>query len=258
MSEAVERIPAHARPTAQALVAVLRALLGDDCAVVVHGSIALGEYMAGRSDLDVLVFVYPTPHPDALRGLAQALLELSGAPVPIELSVLSVGAAWVHPAPYWYHYSEAWRGRTVAMLADPTTQWLATGSDPDLTAHAVVARACGIVVWGHVVLPPVAARDAYAAVWYDIAGAVAEVVAQPVYVLLNLCRTILWLEHGQVLGKTQGGQALLPELTGETAAVVAAALESRRTGAAMDVPAAQLQAVAGALLARVERAAARL
>ena len=105
MSGAVERIPAHARPTAQALVAVLRALLGDDCAVVVHGSIALGEYMAGRSDLDVLVFVYPTTHPDALRGLAQALLEASTV---LRRTGRQNGASPRPPMRSWRKVGEEW------------------------------------------------------------------------------------------------------------------------------------------------------
>ena len=75
----------------------------------------------------------------------------------------------------------------------------------------------------------------------------------PVYVILNLCRTIWWLEHGVVLSKSAGGAALLPSLTSDTQAVVAAVLAARATGQAVMVEPVLLRAVAGQLLARVRR-----
>lgn len=246
------RIPTALLPTIAAVVGVVRTQLGNDCTVVVHGSIALGEYVPGRSDLDMLVFA-DAVRPQALQAMARMLLAWSGVVAPIELSILPRSTQWVHPAPFWFHYSEAWRERLAAQLADNTADWLGVRTDPDLTAHMVVAQASGIVVWGAVDWPQITRQDAFAAVWYDIASAREDVLTQPVYVVLNLCRTIRWLEHGQVLGKTQGGTALLPELVGDTQLVVAAALDSRVHGVPLDVSVAQLQAAVDVLLARVER-----
>jgi hypothetical protein len=162
-------------------------------------------------------------------------------------------AAWVHPAPYLFHYSEDWRDRTIQMLADPATDWLAVHTDPDLTVHVVVARQAGIVLHGAVDWPVPSRADALAAVWYDIATAAADVADNPVYVILNLCRTIWWLEHGVVLSKSAGGVALLPSLSGDAQAVVAAVLAARATGQAVTVEPMRLQTVAGALMARVCR-----
>jgi streptomycin 3"-adenylyltransferase len=122
-----------------------------------------------------------------------------------------------------------------------------------LTAHLVVARQAGILLHGTVTIPAVPREQAFAAVWYDIATAEADVADNPVYVILNLCRTIWWLEHGVVLSKSAGGAALLPSLTSDTQAVVAAVLAARATGQAVTVEPVRLQTVAGALLARVCR-----
>ena len=237
------------------LTAQLVAVLGDDCAVVLHGSLALGEFVPGQSDLDVLVFCSEALTVAQVRALAQVLLAESLQPAPIEVSVLERGAlaAWVHPAPYLFHYSEDWRDRTTQLLADPATDWLAVHTDPDLTVHVVVARQAGVVLHGSVDWPVPSQADALAAVWYDIATAEADVADNPVYVILNLCRTLWWLEHGVVLSKSAGGAALLPALTGEARAVVAAVLVARATGQAVTVEPVQLRAVAGELLARVRR-----
>ena len=232
---------------------LLRDCLGDDIAVVLHGSLALGDFRPGQSDVDVLVFVdWPLTRVQA-QGLATGLLAVSGQPTPIEVSVLERGvlAAWVHPAPYLFHYSEAWRTRMTQMLADPATEWLAERTDPDLTVHVVVSRQAGIVLHGSVDWPVPSQADALSAVWYDIATAEVDVAVNPVYVILNLCRTLWWLEHGVVLSKSAGGAALLPSLTGDTQAVVAAVLAARATGQAVTVEPERLQAVAGELLARI-------
>jgi streptomycin 3"-adenylyltransferase len=232
---------------------LLRDCLGGDIAVVLHGSLALGEFWPGQSDVDVLVFVDGPLTRDQAQGLATGFLAVSGQPAPIEVSVLErrVLAAWVHPAPYLFHYSEAWRTRMTQMLTDPATDWLAPRTDPDLTVHVVVARQAGIVLHGSVVWPVPTRADALAAVWYDIATAEADVVDNPVYVILNLCRTIRWLEHGEVLSKSAGGWALLPELTGDTRAVVAAVLALRADAQQDALPADALQRGARELLARV-------
>lgn len=228
-------------------------VLGSHGAVVVHGSVALADFHMGQSDLDMLAFV-DTVDATQLQRLAQVLLAVSCQPAPIEFSLLSRTALtpWRHPAPYLFHYSEMWRERTYVALTDPHHDWLAVRTDPDLTAHMVVAHRYGMVTAGQVMLPLPSRADALAAVWYDIADAINQVVDDPVYVILNLCRTACWLRDGVVLSKSAGGRTLLPELTGEAHAVVAAVL-ARRDGDDVPMPAAAtLQRVAAQLLAEIQ------
>ena len=257
MSTRITSLPGDVQHQITQMGTLLRECLGDDSAVVLHGSLALGEFRPGQSDVDVLVFVDGPLTRVQAQGLATGLLAVSGQPAPIEVSVLErrAFAAWVHPAPYLFHYSEAWRTRMTQMLADPATEWLAERTDPDLTVHVVVARQAGIVLHGSVDWPVPSQADALAAVWYDIATAEADVADNPVYVILNLCRTLWWREHGVVLSKSAGGAALLPSLSGDTRAVVAAVLAARATGQAVMVEPVRLRAVAGELLARIAGAA---
>ena len=251
----LKHLPSDVQDQIARMTQLFCAWLGDDIAVILHGSLALGEFCPGQSDLDVLVCVDSSLTQAQAHGLAIGLLGLSGQPAAIEVSVLErrVLAQWVHPAPFLFHYSEAWRARMQRMVVDDATDWLKERTDPDLTAHLVVARQAGIIVHGDVLLPEVPREQAFAAVWYDIATAVEDVAHNPVYVILNLCRTIRWLEHGDVLSKSAGGVALLPELTGDAHAVVAAVL-ALRAGMQMNLPAERvLQEVAGILLARVVR-----
>lgn len=89
--------------------------------------------------------------------------------------------------------------------------------------------------------------------WYDIASAETQVLESPDYVILNLCRTIRWLEHGEVHSKGSGGAAMLPELSEPARAVVACMCAMRR-GEQVSMPEVQvLQQVARMLLGRIQR-----
>ena len=247
-------LPEAVQKQVERLTARLVAVLGERCAIVLHGSLALGEFRTGQSDLDVLVIVTAPWTMQQARALAELLLAESLQPAPIELSVLSheVLTAWRHPAPYLFHYSEDWRDRTIQLLADPATDWLAVHTDPDLTVHVVVARQAGIVLHGSVDWPVPSRADALAAVWYDIATAEADVVTNPISVVLNLCRTIWWLEHGVVLSKSAGGVEVLSSLTDDAHLVVTAVLGARATRQDVQISPETLRAVAGELLARVK------
>lgn len=248
-------LPAMLHMQVQRLCDDLCAVLGPEMAVIVHGSVALGDFRPGQSDLDVLVFVAGQPAATQLRHLAQVVLEVSAHPAPLEISLLDVATltAWVHPAPFYFHFSESWRTPMQTALTDPTYDWLAVRHDPDLTAHLAVAHGHGLVVYGTCTLPAPHAADAMAAVWYDIAAAPDQVIAEPVYVILNLCRTLHWLRTGEVLSKGAGGRAILPELSGEARAVVVAVL-AMRDGHAYEMPHADaLRRVALSLLDAIVR-----
>jgi streptomycin 3"-adenylyltransferase len=222
-------LPATLHRQVQRLCDDLVTVLGHEIAVVVHGSVALGDFQSDQSDLDVLVFGAGQPDGAQMRQLAQVVLAVSGCPAPLEISLLDVAtlAAWVHPAPFYFHFSEHWRTLVQTALTDPAHDWLVVRHDPDLTAHLMVAHRHGLLVYGRCTLPEPTAADAMAAVWYDIAAAPEQVVDEPVYVILNLCRTLHWLRSGVVLSKGAGGRAILPELTGETRQVVATVLAMR-------------------------------
>lgn len=253
-SNSTRMIPESIAPQVGMLIHQLRVIMGDDIVVVVHGSVALGDYHSGRSDLDVLVFCERALTKQQHVQLAMTMINLSGLPAPIELSVLDcvLLTDWIHPAPFYFHYSEDWRVATDAALADDSHIWMHERVDPDLSAHMVIAHHHGIVVYGSVSLPLPTPQQALAAVWYDIASAETQVLESPDYVLLNLCRTIRWLEHGEVHSKGSGGIAMMPELTDPTRSVVAC-MCALRQGEEITMPDADvLRLVARTLLDRIK------
>lgn len=246
-------IPVSLVPQVIQLVHELRAIMGDDIVVVIHGSVALGDYHAGQSDLDVLVFCDGVLTKRQHVQLARLVLAVSGQPAPLEISVLdrSLLQVWVHPAPFYFHYSEDWRTATQAALVDDAHQWIHQRTDDDLSAHMVIAHHQGIQVYGQVTLPLPSPQHALAAVWYDIEHAETQVTTDPDYVILNLCRTIRWLEHGEVHSKGSGGIAMLDELSEPTRTVVAR-MGALRRGDVITMPTIdELRAVARVLLNRV-------
>lgn len=253
MHDEMQGIPVSIRAQVAMLVHDLRAILGDTIVVVIHGSVALGDYQPGRSDLDVLVFCAAAPNPPQHMALASLMVRLSGQPAPIEISVLDMAllGAWVHPAPFYFHYSEDWREATNAALADVAHVWVHQRTDPDLSAHMVIAHHHGVLVHGHADLPIPTPQQALAAVWYDIMAAETQIIRDPDYVILNLCRTIRWLEHGEVHSKGSGGVAMLTELTG-TAHMVVSKMVAKRNGAPIDLLDDEImQQVARQLLSRI-------
>ena len=246
-------VPLSVQTQINQCVTEMRLILGTSCALVVHGSIALDDFQLGQSDIDILGFVDTPLTAIQLRAVMQVLVTNSLQPAPIEFSLLDrrVLTTWVHPAPYLLHYGESWRAAMTVALADPQHDWLTVRHDPDLSVHLAVAHARGIVVAGAVTIPAPTVADAWAAVWYDIKDAAEQVVDEPVYVILNLCRTLWWRQTGQVVSKSAGGELVLPQLAGDAAQVVTQVLALRR-GETVQLPAAAvLQRVVGELLERI-------
>jgi len=228
----VTAVAGYAWPDAQAAVATqvgrltdgLRALLVDNLlGVYLHGSLAMGGFNPDRSDIDLLAVTQERMSAAAKHDVARLLLDLSSAPCPVEISFLSRPdlVPWTFPTPFNFHFSEMWRKRIAADIASGAwRQWEGTSAtDPDLAAHIMVLRHRGVVLWGQPidrVFPEVPISDYVAAIWdHDTKGAAASIAESPVYVILNLCRVLLFLEEGRIASKDEGGEwgarALPPE-----------------------------------------------
>lgn len=203
--------PPETRRQLSALTDRLAGLFAADfVGLYLHGSLALGGFQPARSDLDLIAVVRQRPEAAARRGFAAALLELSGAPQPVEISVLTAGdlRAWRHPFPYALHFSEAWRARCAADLAAGAEADWAGGLDPDLAAHLTVLNARGLGLAG----PPIAAlfprvppADFLAALRSDLEWARPRLAEQPAYAVLNAARIQAYVRTGRILSKAEGG-----------------------------------------------------
>jgi hypothetical protein len=208
-------------------------LLGDLLVgIYLHGSLAMGCFNPLRSDLDLIV-VSQAPIPLPVKAeLGKLLLRSSSQPVPIEIHFLALTGLhpWRYPPPFELHFSEPWRPRFEHDLASGDWQkWDDQERlDPDLGAHITVVRARGIVLCGAPILqtfPDVPKADYLAAVKYDLDDAFDEIGENPIYHTLNLCRSLAYLETGQVMSKAEGGVWALERLPLELRPTIQKALE---------------------------------
>jgi len=210
-------------PASDAIAAALTSVLADNLlGVYLHGSLALGCFNPRRSDIDLLAVTHRPMSPAEKRAVAASLLDLSGHPHPVEISILAREQLhpWRYPTPFDFHYSEDWRESTAAALADGSWQsWTANEQgDPDLAAHITVLHARGVVLLGPPVadvFPPVPRADFVDSLRLDVLDprfGLTSLAEHPVYSLLNACRTLGYLREGAILSKAEGGAWALAAL----------------------------------------------
>src|SRR3954467_11823898 len=210
--------------TVTALAGALRAVARSSLVgIYVHGSSVLGDFVAGRSDLDLLVVVRDDVEEHMLDAMVDVLLESQVAPASgVEASVLDVSEASATRAPWPFrrHATTAPEDRKVVSGVDHP-------GDPDLALHHVVVRDAGWAVDG----PP--SREVFGAVERDVViehlaaelrWAAAE--APTGYAVLNSCRALRYVADGVVCSKTAGGEWALGR--GIEPALLRAALAERR------------------------------
>lgn len=220
----------RARTLLQRVCDACRRILGEKLTgFYVHGSIAFGCFSWDTGDIDFLVVAEAPLTQKEKEALISVLLDLSpeAPPKGFEMSVMlrSACAAFRHPAPFELHFSNAHRERAQADLAAYCRDM--HGTDPDLAAHITVLRHRGERLCGPEIRDVFAAvpRAAYAdSIIADIAGAAEEIAENPVYVTLNLCRVLAYLQEGAVLSKRQGGEWGLRHLPEEEHPLLQAAL----------------------------------
>jgi streptomycin 3"-adenylyltransferase len=149
------------------------------------------------------------------RKLAQLFLAVSKHPSPVEVSVIPMEyiEPWEHPARYDFHFSEDHRSRMEGMLVGSFTEkWNKDVlRDEDLAAHIKLTRHRGIALIGPPssdVFPSVPEVDFIDSVLADILSPEFGLNPKsdiPVYMILNACRTLAYLQTRQCLSKDEGG-----------------------------------------------------
>ncbi len=205
------------------LVDAFAACLGPNLeGVYLHGSLAMGCFVAGSSDVDLLLAVAASPTAREREALRDLLLRWSGRPYAVELSVMTRAERfpWRHPSPFSWHYSEAW-GRVMASEAAGGPLAPLGATDADLAAHITMLQARGRWLKGvpiSAAFPEVPRQDFLDAVFTrDARDCLHRLRGAPVDGVLNLCRLGLYALQGSLGSKREGGvwallQGGLPEL----------------------------------------------
>lgn len=201
----------------------------------VHGSIAFGCFSWEKSDIDFLVVVATPLSLSEKEKLISAMLELDliGPPKGFEMSVvlLKTCRSFHYPTPYELHYSNAHKAKYLADITEHCR--LSYGTDPDLAAHFTVTRAVGFPIYGppvEEIFSPVPKDIYWASLLSDVQNVETEIMTDPLYYVLNLCRMLAYQQEGLILSKEQGGQWALSHLPLSYQPTVAEALVCYQKG----------------------------
>lgn len=201
-----------------------------------HGSLAMGCFNPHHSDLDLLVITTTGMSLTTKRQIIEYILVCSQQPHPIEISFLARDQLlpWHFPTPFDLHYSEMWRDTYTRDLLSGTWQAWNTNQhrDPDLAAHITLLNARGICLTGEpiaAIFPVVPADDYRASLAGDIEDSLESIVTEPVYAILNCCRTYAYIRDGHIFSKEEGGRWALGVLPADFCDTVTSALAAYRS-----------------------------
>lgn len=199
------------RKVAEAFAQMSQDILGDNLVgVYLHGSAAMGCFNPQKSDIDLLIVVENSVPDEAKLAFMERLVKLNDkAPEKgIEMSIVkhSVCNPFCYPTPFELHFSNTHLNWFLENPQDYIVKM--KGTDPDLAAHVTITRAYGKVLYGAEisdVFGPVPKEDYIDSIWLDIENAAEDVLKNPVYVILNLCRVLAYLKEDLILSKKDGG-----------------------------------------------------
>ena len=187
--------------------------------VYLHGSLAMHCFNPDKSDIDLLLVIEKEISDAVKMEFMKHVLRLNGqGPAKgLELSVVrrEVLNPFVYPTPFELHFSlrhQNW------FLENPEDYVKCMkGVDKDLAAHVTMINQYGITLFGEpigAVFAPVP-KEAYVdSILLDVEHAKDDILDQPVYMTLNLCRVLAFLKDGLYLSKREGGKWGLRHLPG--------------------------------------------
>jgi predicted nucleotidyltransferase len=224
--------PTAVREQIDRLSSTLSSLLSEHLiGIYLHGSLAMGCFNPHHSDLDLLVITTNPLSLTAKRQIIEDLLSFSRQPHPIEISFLARSQLlpWQYPTPFDLHYSEMWRDTyTRDLLSAAWQAWnMNQYRDPDLAAHITILNARGICLIGEAItaiFPVVPVADYHASLAGDIQASLASIETDPIYAVLNCCRTYAYLRDGRIYSKEEGGRWALGVLPANFCDTVTTAL----------------------------------
>lgn len=213
------------------VVSGFKAILNDNLVgIYLHGSLAMGCFTWERSDIDYIAVTETEPTAAEKAELISLLLKLDrkAPPKGFEMSVVPRSACkpFIYPTPYYLHFSNGHKAAYQEDMAGHISRL--HGVDPDLAAHFTVIKAAGKVLCGapiEEVFGEVPAYDYLDSVLKDVGSAEDEIISEPVYFTLNLCRAAALTQGEGVLSKRSGGEWGIDNIPGYSDVIGAALCE---------------------------------
>lgn len=176
--------------------------------IYLHGSLAMGCFNPARSDIDLLVVVKEKMPVSSIKQVKSKILSLREEMTNgLEFSVIMEShlTHFVYPTPFEFHYSDFHREKYIA-----DDNYLCGGyEDADLASQIAVAYQRGMTLHGQPLAeryPPIENRYYLASILHDIECASVDIITNPMYITLNLCRVLYFIKEGKITSKREGGE----------------------------------------------------
>ncbi len=207
--------------------------------IYVHGSIAFSCFNWDKSDIDFIVVINCKIDSNTKLQLLDCLerLRYKCPPKGLEMSVILKEHCVIfqYPTPYELHYSNSWLN---TYLTNPLSMCgNEVKTDKDLAAHFTVIKKAGIVLCGQPIEKVFSDVDK---IYYldsiknDIISAEEEILENPIYITLNLCRVLAYLKNDLIISKNQGGQWGLINIDPKYSPIIQEALKCYSTNKNMN------------------------
>lgn len=208
--------------------------------IYVHGSIALGCFNWDKSDIDFIVVINGELSHETKRKLMDFTVKLNeqAPPKGLEMSIVleEYCRKFQYPTPFELHFSnmhKEWYHRNPDDYCEHMH-----GEDKDLAAHFTIIKHAGVVLCGK----PICAvfgdvpSDLYLdSIKDDIINAKKDIIENPVYIVLNLCRVAAYIKEGLILSKKQGGEWGSKNLNSDYQSIIIPVLHSYQTNETMNI-----------------------
>lgn len=206
--------------------------------VYLHGSLAMGCFHPEKSDIDLIVVIRERISDEQKMRLMERIVGLNRiAPEKgLEISVIKQEYCrpFVYPTPYELHFSLM----HLQWFCDDPQGYVENmhGEDADLAAHITILQSFGRVLCGEPVeqvFAKVPQENYIDSICKDIAHAGTDILDNPVYVVLNLCRVEAFLQDGLCVSKKAGAEWGLANLPQEYHALIREAQTCYAAGRSM-------------------------
>lgn len=224
--------------------------------IYLHGSAVMGCFHAQKSDIDLLVVVKDGISDETKRQYMDMVVALNEqAPQKgIEFSIVKaeVCTPFVYPTPFELHFSIThldWYRKSPTDYIEKMK-----GTDKDLAAHITVIYHRGKTLYGQeikTVFSEVDRADYLDSIWSDVENAAVEIVEQPMYFVLNLCRVLAFKKENIILSKQEGGVWGLVNIPEKYAGLIEGAMTEYETGASMHLDKKLAKEYAGYMLEQI-------
>lgn len=193
-------------------VAISNKIIGHQLTgIYLHGSMAMECFNPEKSDIDIIVVIEDNILDAQKMIFMEHVVKLNEyAPAKgLEISIVKreYCKPFVYPTPFELHFSPM----HLKLFKDNPIEYIEKlkGKDKDLATHFTIVNKYGVVLSDQAI-PNVfgeVSKKYYAdSIWLDIKNAKEDIVDDPIYVILNLCRVLAFITDNLYLSKEKGGE----------------------------------------------------